>query len=107
MREERLLTTPVGIPDRPWFRHQVYAPGINTGYAAQFLPGIRDALDAGDAATVTRYRNLLLGSLLRATQVAVGASGSAQAAPPKVRSTAKAAAEARRSARESAGQPAP
>jgi N-acetylated-alpha-linked acidic dipeptidase len=107
MREERLLTTPVGIPGRPWFRHQVYAPGINTGYAAQFLPGIRDALDAGDVATVTTYRDLLLDSLRRATQVASRASGSAQAAAPKVRSTAKAAAEARRSARESAAQPAP
>jgi N-acetylated-alpha-linked acidic dipeptidase len=107
MREERLLTTPVGIPGRPWFRHQVYAPGINTGYAAQFLPGIRDALDAGDAATVTKYRDLLLDSLHRAIQVASGASGSAQAAAPKVRSTVKAAAEARSSARESAAQPAP
>ncbi len=107
MREERLLTTRVGIPGRPWFRHQVYAPGINTGYAAQFLPGIRDALDAGDAGTVTKYRDLLLDSLHRATQVASGASGSAQAAAPKVRSTAKAAADARGRARESAAQPAP
>ncbi len=107
MREERLLTTPVGIPGRPWFRHQVYAPGINTGYAAQFLPGIRDALDAGDAATVTRYRDLLLDSLHRATEVASRAAGSAQAAAPKVRSTAKAAAAARRSAALSAAQPAP
>jgi N-acetylated-alpha-linked acidic dipeptidase len=107
MREERLLTTPVGIPGRPWFRHQVYAPGINTGYAAQFLPGIRDALDAGDVATVTRYRDLLLDSLHRATQVASRAAGSARAAAPKIRSTAKAAAEARRSARESASVPAP
>jgi N-acetylated-alpha-linked acidic dipeptidase len=107
MREERLLTTPVGIPGRPWFRHQVYAPGINTGYAAQFLPGIRDALDAGDAATVTKYRDLLLDSLHRATQVASGASGSARAAAPKARSTAKAAASARRSARLSAAQRAP
>jgi len=47
IRQERLLTTRKGIPGRPWFRHQIYAPGINTGYAAQFLPGIRDALEAG------------------------------------------------------------
>ena len=56
MRQERLLTTPRGLPGRPWFRHQIYAPGINTGYAAQYLPGIRDALEQGDVATVTRYR---------------------------------------------------
>jgi N-acetylated-alpha-linked acidic dipeptidase len=70
MKQERQLTTAQGIPGRPWFRHQVYAPGINTGYAAQFLPGLRDALDAGDAATVTTYRDLLLDSLRAVTRTA-------------------------------------
>ncbi len=107
MRQERLLTTRQGIPGRPWFRHQIYAPGINTGYAAQFLPGIRDALDAGDAATVTTYRDLLLDSLRRATATASGAAGrsaasSAAKRPFVTRSTAAAAATARRSARASA-----
>ena len=79
MREERLLTTRQGLPGRPWYRHQVYAPGVNTGYAAQFLPGMRDALEAGDASTVRTYRDLLLDSLRRATATAsraAGASGS-------------------------------
>jgi N-acetylated-alpha-linked acidic dipeptidase len=70
LKQERLLTTPQGIPGRPWFRHQVYAPGINTGYASQFLPGLRDALDAGDAATVTTYRDLLVQSLRDAANAA-------------------------------------
>src|SRR3954454_17854951 len=70
LKQERLLTPPQGIPGRPWFRHQVYAPGINTGYAAQFLPGLRDALDAGDAATVTTYRDLLVQSLRNAAKAA-------------------------------------
>jgi len=74
LKEERLLTTPQGIPGRPWFRHQVYAPGINTGYAAQFLPGLRDALDAGDAATVTTYRDLLVQSLRNAADTASAAA---------------------------------
>src|SRR3954469_14465565 len=70
MTEERQLLAPEGIPGRPWFRHQVYAPGINTGYAAQFLPGLRDALDAGDAATVTTYRDLLVQALRNAANAA-------------------------------------
>jgi N-acetylated-alpha-linked acidic dipeptidase len=77
IRQERQLTTPVGIPGRPWFRHQIYAPGINTGYAAQFLPGLRDALDAGDDATVTTYRNLLLDALRAVTATASQAAGPA------------------------------
>jgi N-acetylated-alpha-linked acidic dipeptidase len=112
MRQERLLTTRQGIPGRPWFRHQIYAPGINTGYAAQFLPGIRDALEAGDAATVTVYRDLLLDSLRRVTATASRAAGrSAASSAAKrrfvTRSTAAAAAAARRSASASQGTPAP
>ena len=107
MRQERQLTTREGIPGRPWFRHQIYAPGVNTGYAAQFLPGIRDALDAGDTATVTTYRDLLMDSLRRVTATASAAAGrSAVASSAKrrfvTRSTAAAAAAARRSARASA-----
>src|SRR3954451_23954572 len=75
MTQERQLLAREGIPGRPWYRHQVYAPGINTGYAAQFLPGIRDALDAGDDATVTKYRDLLIDSLHAATQTAQSATG--------------------------------
>jgi hypothetical protein len=113
MRQERLLTTPQGISGRPWFRHQIYAPGINTGYAAQFLPGIRDALDAGDDATVRTYRDLLLDSLRRVTATASGAAGRGAASSAAkrrfvTRSTAAAAATARRSARASASDsPAP
>jgi N-acetylated-alpha-linked acidic dipeptidase len=107
MDEERQLTSPQGIPGRPWFRHQIYAPGINTGYAAQFLPGIRDALDAGDVATVTTYRDLLLDSLRKATATASGAAGRAHATRLKSRTTAAAAAAARRSGRASADVPRP
>jgi len=70
MRQEGALTTLQGLPGRPWFRHQVYAPGLVTGYAAQFLPGLRDAVEQGDEDTATRYRGLLLDSLRAATRLA-------------------------------------
>jgi hypothetical protein len=41
-----------------------------TGYAAQFLPAIADAIREGDAATANRYRDLALDSLERATELA-------------------------------------
>ncbi|HKK26653.1 MAG TPA: M28 family metallopeptidase [Gemmatimonadota bacterium] len=34
-----------GLPRRPWFRHQVYAPGFYTGYGVKTLPGIREAIE--------------------------------------------------------------
>jgi len=46
LRAERLLLGP-GLPGRTWFRHELYAPGLNTGYAAVPLPRLGQAvLDA-------------------------------------------------------------
>jgi N-acetylated-alpha-linked acidic dipeptidase len=70
MRQERALTTARGLPGRPWFRHQVYAPGLVTGYAVQFLPGLRDAVEQGDEQTARTYRDLLLDSLREAARLA-------------------------------------
>jgi N-acetylated-alpha-linked acidic dipeptidase len=110
MRQERQLITPQGIPGRPWFRHQVYAPGVNTGYAAQFLPGIRDAFDAGDDATVRTYRDLLIDSLRKAARTARKAAGPGAAEASRgfrTKAVRRAAARARRSAALSARTPAP
>ena len=69
-RQERALTQSEGLAGRPWFKHMIYAPGKLTGYAAQFLPAIEDAITDGDAATAIRYRDLVLESLQRATELA-------------------------------------
>ena len=78
MRQERALTTRQGLPGRPWFRHQVYAPGLVTGYAVQFLPGMRDAIEQGGdegTAIATEYRDLLLDSLREAARLARQGAG--------------------------------
>jgi N-acetylated-alpha-linked acidic dipeptidase len=43
------LLSPEGLPNRPWFRHTIYAPGEYTGYAAVVIPGVNEAIDAKDA----------------------------------------------------------
>jgi N-acetylated-alpha-linked acidic dipeptidase len=45
---ERAFLLPRGLPNRPWYRHAIYAPGVYTGYAAVVIPGVNEALDAGD-----------------------------------------------------------
>jgi N-acetylated-alpha-linked acidic dipeptidase len=42
---ERALTRPEGLPRRPWYVHQIYAPGFYTGYDAKTLPGVREAIE--------------------------------------------------------------
>ncbi|MEZ5307100.1 MAG: transferrin receptor-like dimerization domain-containing protein [Pyrinomonadaceae bacterium] len=42
---ERALTSDGGLPGRPWFRHQIYAPGFYTGYGVKTLPAIRETIE--------------------------------------------------------------
>jgi N-acetylated-alpha-linked acidic dipeptidase len=42
---ERRLLTSEGLPNRPWFKHQLYAPGYYTGYAAKTVPAVREAIE--------------------------------------------------------------
>jgi N-acetylated-alpha-linked acidic dipeptidase len=42
---ERALTSPDGLPGRPWFKHMVYAPGMYTGYGVKTIPGVREAIE--------------------------------------------------------------
>ncbi|OLL26814.1 putative glutamate carboxypeptidase [Neolecta irregularis DAH-3] len=37
-----------GNPQREWFKHVVYAPGIYTGYGSQTFPSITEAIDEKD-----------------------------------------------------------
>lgn len=45
---ERALTLDEGLPNRPWFKHQIYAPGFYTGYGVKTLPAIREAIEQND-----------------------------------------------------------
>ena len=42
---ERRLTREEGLPGRPWYKHQIYAPGLYTGYGVKTLPAIREAIE--------------------------------------------------------------
>ncbi len=45
LQSERALTLADGLPRRPWYRHQIYAPGFYTGYGVKTLPGVREAIE--------------------------------------------------------------
>ena len=42
---EHKLTTPEGLPGRFWYKHELYAPGVYTGYAAKAIPAVREGLE--------------------------------------------------------------
>src|SRR5579862_449601 len=62
------LLSPAGLPNRPWFKHTIYAPGQYTGYAAVVIPGVNEAIDAKDAATAQQQLTVLTHALDRAAQ---------------------------------------
>jgi N-acetylated-alpha-linked acidic dipeptidase len=58
MQTERAFFHDAGLPDRSWFKHQIYAPGAYTGYGVKTLPAVREAIEQhkwaiADASTVT------------------------------------------------------
>jgi N-acetylated-alpha-linked acidic dipeptidase len=42
---DQAFSNEAGLPRRPWFRHQIYAPGFYTGYGVKTVPGVREAIE--------------------------------------------------------------
>jgi N-acetylated-alpha-linked acidic dipeptidase len=68
MAVERSLTDPRGLRGRPWYVHQIYAPGMYTGYAAQPLPDFRQALDDRNSTNAGEALARIVEALKRATE---------------------------------------
>jgi N-acetylated-alpha-linked acidic dipeptidase len=64
---EQSLLSPDGLAGRPWFKHTIYAPGSYAGYAAEMMPGVTEALEGDDPATLRREAESLSAALLRAS----------------------------------------
>jgi N-acetylated-alpha-linked acidic dipeptidase len=69
---ERSLLLDKGLPNRPWFRHSIYAPGQYTGYAAVVIPGVNEAIDAKNAQVAGEQLQALTDALNRAAAVLEG-----------------------------------
>jgi N-acetylated-alpha-linked acidic dipeptidase len=65
---ERDLIEPSGLPDRSWYRHVIYAPGLYTGYGVKTIPGVREAVDSGNQARAAEQATLFIRALQRATK---------------------------------------
>lgn len=81
MAAERGLLDPEGIPGRPWYRHQIYAPRFT--YAPELLPGLAEAIDAGDPARLKRQEARLAAALDRAATALRAAVPNTQPPTPK------------------------
>ena len=60
---------PEGIASRPWFQNLLVAPGRRLGYGAVVLPGLVEALEAGDERLITREIERLQQAIERAVSI--------------------------------------
>ncbi len=72
MMTERDLIEPAGLPDRPWYRHLIYAPGLYTGYGVKTIPGVREAVDADNYQRAAEQAAIFIRALQRATKTLQG-----------------------------------
>ena len=72
MMAERDLIDPAGLPDRPWYRHVIYAPGLYTGYGVKTIPGVREAIDAGNFTRAAEQARVTIRALQRAARTLSG-----------------------------------
>jgi len=82
---EQLLTDERGLPKRPWFRHQIYAPGFYTGYGVKTLPGVREAIEQREFELVDEQMRRVSDAIDRVQEALEEASGILGRPDPRLR----------------------
>jgi N-acetylated-alpha-linked acidic dipeptidase len=58
-KTERKFLYSEGLPNRPWFRHMIQAPGMFAGYAADTFPAVTEAVREQDWETAKKYSGII------------------------------------------------
>ena len=69
MGAERAFIDERGLHGRPWYKHEIYAPGIFTGYASQPLTDFRQAIDDRNLMAEKEGLERIIAAIDRATEV--------------------------------------
>ena len=67
-KTEGALVSEAGLPNRPWYKHTIYAPGEYTGYAAVVIPGVNEAIDGKDMTRAAQQLTILTEAIDRAAR---------------------------------------
>jgi len=68
IKTERQFTDERGLRGRAWYKHEIYAPGVFTGYAAQPLTDFRQALDDRNSTNAKEGLERIVEAIKRATK---------------------------------------
>ena len=68
IQAERQFIDQRGLRGRAWYKHEIYAPGFYTGYAAQPLTDFRQALDDRNSSNAKEGLDRIVEAIRRATR---------------------------------------
>ena len=74
IQAERQFIDTRGLRGRAWYKHQIYAPGIYTGYAAQPLTDFRQSLDDRNSTNAKESLERIVEAVKRVTKTLKGAA---------------------------------
>ena len=80
MQTERDLLSAAGLPGRPWYKNELYAPGIFTGYGVKTIPGVREAIEQKNWQQATEQIGIVAGVLQKEADTINAATASLQSA---------------------------
>ncbi|MEA3177078.1 MAG: N-acetylated-alpha-linked acidic dipeptidase [Gammaproteobacteria bacterium] len=60
---EGTLINPRGLPEREWYKHLIYEPGLYTGYGVKTIPGVREAIEQNHWDEANQYVGLTAAAL--------------------------------------------
>ena len=60
---ESTLTNSHGLPEREWYKHLIYEPGLYTGYGVKTVPGVREAIEQDHWDEANQYIGLTAAAL--------------------------------------------
>ena len=78
MQTERAMLRNEGLPRRPWYRHQIYAPGYYTGYGVKTLPAVREAIEQRNWKEASEQIEVVARTLLNVADAIDHATATAQ-----------------------------
>eukprot|EP01118_Nematostelium_gracile_P008999 TRINITY_DN3011_c0_g1_i2.p1 TRINITY_DN3011_c0_g1~~TRINITY_DN3011_c0_g1_i2.p1 ORF type:complete len:418 (-),score=101.61 TRINITY_DN3011_c0_g1_i2:74-1327(-) len=67
MRIERKFLYSGGLPDRPWYKHMLQAPGFWKGYGADSFPALTQAIETQQWTDVEKYATIISSTIKTAS----------------------------------------
>ncbi|KAI2468776.1 glutamate carboxypeptidase [Annulohypoxylon bovei var. microspora] len=66
---QRAFVSQGGLPNREFYKHLIFAPGLDTGYAATTFPGITEAVEAGNASLAAEFVQKTADAIIMAANI--------------------------------------